>query len=443
MRAFFVILVCKLLRFIGKLIGKGSSLPGKIALKLDRNILKRIKMPEYIIAVTGSNGKTSTVEMIAHIFREGGKTVAYNKEGSNQIEGVTTFILCNSTMGGRVKSDILLIESDERFAQYTFKYFTPTHYVITNLYRDQLTRNGHPEWVYDCLKNSIHDGTQLILNADDPLVSCFGYGRDNVVYFGADKISVSHEENNSVYNDGIFCPNCKSRLLYEYYHYNHIGKYSCPECGLNRSNTQFTVTSADLDKGEIVINGRQTITLALKSLYNVYNILAAYSVCSLAEIDEDTITKSINNYVLKNGRVISFSLGKRHGTLLTSKHENSVSYDQSLTLASNDKEGCDVVIIVDAVSRKYFTSDVSWLWDIDFELLASENIGEIILSGTYFNDLVTRFSYTGIDESKIKAIPDINEMSEYLKTGSDRKIYVITCFSDKGKFLSLVKEEQP
>ena len=148
MRVFFVILVCKLLHFIGKLIGKGSSLPGKYALKLDRNILKKIKMPEYIIAVTGSNGKTSTVEMIAHILQEGGKTVAYNKEGSNQIEGVTTFILCNSTMGGKVKSDILLIESDERFAQYTFKYFKPTHYVITNLYRDQLTRNGHPEWVY-------------------------------------------------------------------------------------------------------------------------------------------------------------------------------------------------------------------------------------------------------------------------------------------------------
>ena len=325
MRVFFVILVCKLLHFIGKLIGKGSSLPGKYALKLDRNILKKIKMPEYIIAVTGSNGKTSTVEMIAHILQEGGKTVAYNKEGSNQIEGVTTFILCNSTMGGKVKSDILLIESDERFAQYTFKYFTPTHYVITNLYRDQLTRNGHPEWVYDCLKNSIHDGTQLILNADDPLVSCFGYGKDDVIYFGADKISVSHEKNNSVYNDGIFCPHCKKRLSYKYYHYNHIGKYSCPNCGLKRNNTQFSVTAADLDKGEIIINDKSTIKLALKSLYNVYNILAAYSVCSIVGIDDATICKSINNYVLKNGRVIEFSLDKRYGTLLTSKHENSVT----------------------------------------------------------------------------------------------------------------------
>lgn len=443
MKKFFVILVCKLLHFIGKIIGKGSSLPGKVALKLDRNILKKIKMPQYIIAVTGSNGKTSTVEMIAHILRSSGKTVAYNKEGSNQIEGVTTFILCGSTMGGKVKSDILLIESDERFAQYTFDYFTPTHYVITNLYRDQLTRNGHPEWVFDCIKNSIHDGTQLILNADDPLVSCFGYNRENVVYFGADEISVSHKENNSRYNDGIYCPNCKQKLSYEFYHYNHIGKYLCPNCGLKRNETTYTVTSADLEKGEITINSKYSITLALKSLYNVYNILAAFAVCSIVGVDEEAIAQSINNYVLQNGRVIQFSLGERHGTLLTSKHENSVSYDQSIAIAANDKDGCDVVIIVDAVSRKYFTSDVSWLWDIDFENLASENVNQIILSGTYVNDLVTRFAYSGIDEGKIKAIADIGQMAEYLKSGGDKKVYVITCFSDKGKFLELVKEEQP
>lgn len=441
MRMFFAILLCKLLHFMGGLIGKGSSLPGKYALKLDRDILKKIKLPEYVIAVTGSNGKTSTVEMTAHILKAGGKTVAYNKEGSNQIEGVTTFILCNSTLGGKVKSDIILIESDERFAQYTFKYFKPTHYVITNLYRDQLTRNGHPEWVYDCLEKSIREGTRLILNADDPLVSRFGFGKSDVIYFGADRLSVSHERNESVYNDGVFCPNCKKRLSYEYYHYNHIGKYSCPSCGLKRNDTRFTITSADLDRGELYINGKHKIKLALKSLYNAYNILAAFSVCSLVGIDEELISESISSYVLKNGRVIEFTLGNRHGTLLTSKHENSVSYDQSLTLASSDRNGCDVLIIVDAISRKYFTSDVSWLWDIDFELLRSENVGEIVLSGLYSADLLTRFSFTDIDENKIKEIPSIADAAEYLKNG-ERKLYAITCFSDKGKLLSLVKEEK-
>lgn len=108
--------MCKVLKFVGGLLGKGSSLPGQIALKLCPDILGRIELPKYIVAVTGSNGKTSTVEMIAHILCESGKKVAWNKEGSNQIEGVTTLILGSCTLSGKVKSDILLIESDERFA---------------------------------------------------------------------------------------------------------------------------------------------------------------------------------------------------------------------------------------------------------------------------------------------------------------------------------------
>ena len=89
MRKFLAIVVCKLGRFVGKLIGKGSSMPGKFALKICPDILKRVTLPPHIIAVTGSNGKTSTVEMIATVLRAQGRNVIYNAEGSNQVEGVT------------------------------------------------------------------------------------------------------------------------------------------------------------------------------------------------------------------------------------------------------------------------------------------------------------------------------------------------------------------
>ena len=147
-RMFITILVCKILRFVAGIIGRGSSMPGKIALKIFPDILAHLQYPDTVIAVTGSNGKTSTVEMIAHVLRAGGLKVAYNKEGSNQTEGVATFLLTDSTLGGRIRSDAVLLESDERYMRRTFHFFHPRFLVITNLYRDQMTRNGHPEWIY-------------------------------------------------------------------------------------------------------------------------------------------------------------------------------------------------------------------------------------------------------------------------------------------------------
>ena len=188
----------------------------------------------------------------------------------------------------------------------------------------------------------------------------------------------------------------------------------------------------------MVIDGSNKITLALRSLYNIYNILAAYTVASIVGIDGKKIASDMSDYVMKNGRVITFEIGSRQGTMLTSKHENSISYDQSIRLACAEKNGCDVMFIVDAVSRKYFTSDVSWLWDIDFEMLKSENVHEIILSGTYYNDLAVRFEHTDIPEDKIKIIPEIEKACHYLDSDRKEYIYVITCFSDKGKFLALL-----
>ncbi len=439
MKRFLSIVICKLLRIIGKAVGKGSSLPGKFALKVCPDVLARVKMPRYVIAVTGSNGKTSTVEMLAKILTDGGFKVAYNREGSNQIEGVTTFVLCSSTLSGRVKGDVLLIESDERYAKYTFKHFAPTHYVITNLYRDQLTRNGHPMWVYNAISKSIREESRLILNADDPLVSLFGKDKPDTVWFGVDRLPTDTDKPDSVYNDGVYCPCCHGKMEYSTHHYSHIGHYRCTACDYARQATSYTVTEADLDEGYAVINGQDRIDLALKSLYNIYNLLAAYTVASLLGMKGGDIAAAINNYTLKNGRVVTFTLGGRRGTLLVSKHENSISYNQSIALAAADDKGSDVLIIVDAISRKYFTGDVSWLYDIDFHRLASDNVKSIILVGTYANDLAARFTYTDIDSNKIKVTESIDTAVEMLAAGQDRQIYVITCFSDKGKFMERVK----
>ena len=443
MRLFLAIILCRLLRFVGGLVGKGSSLPGEIALRLCPDALGRVKLPERIIAVTGSNGKTSTVEMTAAILTAAGKKVIYNKEGSNQIEGVATLILTHCTMGGKLRGDVLLLESDERYARHTFQWFHPTHFVITNLYRDQLTRNGHPEWVYDAILPAIHPGTTLVLNADDPLVSRFAVGHDpaRVKWFGLEECSVSTREHRGMYHDGQRCPVCRGKMEYSCYHYAHIGHYRCTQCGHSRHAPDFAATALDLREGRLTIGGSAQISLAFRSIYNVYNILAAWSACALAGVDADTMAGIISNYILKNGRMITFTLGAHRGTLLTSKHENSVAYDTNLGYIGAREEPCEVMVIVDAVSRKYFTGETSWLWDIDFDRLAAPHVEKVWLCGKYVNDLALRLDYSNLPADKLVLRESIQQAAEELKQEGDLPLYVVTCFSDRDKLLAHVQRD--
>ncbi len=439
MRTFLAIIVCKLGHFVGKLVGKGSSMPGKFALKVCPDVLRRVTLPEHIIAVTGSNGKTSTVEMIAAVLRADGKTVVYNEEGSNQIEGVTTLVLTHATLSGKVRADVLLIESDERYAARTFQFFHPTEFVITNLYRDQLTRNGHPEWVYDAILPALHPETELILNADDPLSSCFAQGWEKVKWFGLDRCSISTDAPTGVYHDGAHCPLCHAPMEYDYVHYNHIGAYRCANCGHKKPETDYTVTAVDLENAQVTLDGGVTIALAFRSIYNIYNILAAYAACRECGVSGGTAASVLSNYLLKNGRMQTFRLGAHHGTLLTSKHENSIAYDTNLRYIAASEKDCAVLVIVDAVSRKYFTSETSWLWDIDFDQLCAPHVKRVVLAGRYCNDLAERFSFTELDNWSVE--PDIAAATSELKNNGDEELFVVTCFSDRDKILSRVEKE--
>ena len=442
-REFTAILVCKIVRCLAKLFGRGSSLPGKFALKICPDILSHLQLPELSIAVTGSNGKTSTVEMIAHVLTSNGLKVAYNKEGSNQIEGVTTFLIGDSTMKGKVKSDVVLLEADERYARHTFKYFHPKFFVINNLYRDQMTRNGHPEWIKSIIGQAIYDDMTLILNSDDPLVASFGKDREGTIYFGAGILPGDTLIHEGIYDDGKYCPICKKPMNYEYYHYNHIGKFKCSSCGFARPKIdhRLTATNEKDGKASITIDDKYEIPVFFTGIYHCYNTLAAFTATTALGIEPGKAAEALGGYILKSGRISDFTLGKAEGRLLLSKHENSVSYDRSIDVVVGDKRRKSVMIIVDAISRKYYTSDSSWLWDINFEKFKDADIDKIILAGQYCDDLAIRFDLAGIDSGKVKVFETVPEAAEFCKD-LDSFLYVITCFSDKEKILSIVTRRE-
>ena len=207
------------------------------------------------------------------------------------------------------------------------------------------------------------------------------------------------------------------------------------------SSAGCSATALDLGRGTLTIDSSITIQLAFRSIYNVYNILAAYAACRECGVAADTAAGVINNYILKNGRMQKFTLGEHRGMLLTSKHENSIAYDTNLRYIRAAQEPCTVLVIVDAVSRKYFTSETSWLWDIDFDQLNAPQVQRIILSGRYCNDLAERFSFTDIPREKVTVQADIPAAAAELKADGSENVYVVTCFSDRDKILSQVVKE--
>lgn len=431
------IALSKITSKVGSMVGRGSSLPGALALKVAPDILSQVELPETVIAVSGSNGKTSTVEMIAHILSSDGRKVAWNKAGSNQTEGVATCVLDSSTLSGKSRADVLLIESDERYARHTFRYFHPDYYVITNLYRDQMTRNGHPEWAHRVIGESIYDDIHLVLNADDPQIADYGFERDKVTWFGADHISEDSGANTSRYNDGAYCPVCGAKMEYEYFHYNHVGKYKCTACSFHRPDTEFSITDADFDAGQITINDRYKVHVPFSNIAYCYNTLAAFALCSRVGVTPERIISAMESFISHSKRVEEFEVNGKPGYFLVAKHENSVAYDMAIETAVHDKRTSSVMVIVDEISRKYFTSETSWLWDIDFEKLNNPKVRQIVLAGQYCYDLETRFEVTGIPKDRILVCEDLSEAAKAMGESDTECAYAMTCFVDQIKFRAL------
>ena len=436
MRKFLAILVCKLAALAGRIVGRGSSKPGALALKICPDILSRLVLPETVAAVTGSNGKTSAVELVVKILQDSGKKVCWNREGSNQTEGVATMLLNASTLGGRVKADVIVMESDERYARLTFRYLKPTHFMILNILRDQMTRNGHPEFICGKIADAVSDGMRLIVNADDPLCVLAAGGRETVG-FGLEKAAVDGGASGGVYDDGKFCPVCGGEMVYGWRGFGALGDFSCPACGHSRGEPKYRLTAFDAASGTMTVaesGGAETeMTCGIRSLHHAYNMLAAFALCRELGVPAEAVKRSISDYFLTNGRIRCWDQAGRRLVLMTSKHENSVSYNYSLSYAA--REGGSVLVIVDAVSRKYFTGETSWLWDIDFDRLAADSVRSVWLAGKYVWDIAQRLEYSAVPPEKVNVLETLDGIRDMLarETGD---VYVVTCFSDRDKFLS-------
>lgn len=382
-----------------KIFHRGATtLPGRIALILKRNILAALSRGVKVIIVTGTNGKTTSARMIEEGLKESGKSYFMNRSGANLITGITTAFIMNSSVFGKCKKEYALIECDENALKKVSLYIDANIMLVTNIFRDQLDRYGEVSSTLSAIKTGAENmpGCLLILNADDPLTFSLSALKNRYYSYG---INIPFQMGGR--SDTDYCIFCKSPYKYHYKTYSQLGEFYCENCGYRREKPTFSAdalieANAEYSSVFVNLNGRNSIfKINLGGAYNIYNSIGAAAVLSVLGTDMKTLESSLANFGGAFGRMENFGSTKMLLVKNPAGFTQTMHYIRPLkiknlifVLNDNPADGCDV----------------SWIWDADIEI--SENVENIYAFGVRSGDMALRLKYGGYP---LKIISDYEE----------------------------------
>lgn len=400
------------IRRIGR--GGGTAAPGLVAERIDPGLLTKLsaQLSQGALIVAGTNGKTTTTRMIADIVQANGWKTVHNRSGSNLVRGVVAAFVDHSSASGRIGADVGVIEADEAALPELVRRVQPKVILLNNLFRDQLDRYGELDSIaksWRVVLEGLPATTTVIVNADDQTLAALTDGiAARRVAIGLDE---AHHRLKSLPHaaDAAVCRVCGADLGYRALYLSHLGEWYCTGCGRERPEL-------DLRAGDITLNGDvdQAITLTdadgehrvqvgVPGLYNAYNALAAAAVAREFGIDWSVIEQTLATFQSAFGRIERFSHKGRDFTMALVK--NPTGFNEvlrMLTSADGTLSHPTMICIndLDADGR-----DVSWLWDVDFELLA-QGVGHLYTTGLRGADMANRLKYADVPEARIHMLDE-------------------------------------
>lgn len=408
-RRIAAIAVGKLLIWLSRSAGQqGTNLPGRVANIIYPPLLADLagNTTKDIFIITGTNGKTTTSNMIAAIIRDMDFTLVHNQAGANMIPGITTAFINQTNWTGRRRQDYALLETDEANVAPLLTRLKPRFILITNFFRDQLDRYGELDKIINAIAAAVA-GTdiELILNADDPLESHWpSLTGLHCHYYGFDQSSYDSREG-AESREGRYCMICGHELQYLYYHYAQLGRFLCPNCGHHNQETEYIATDLQLEEEiRFEMNGLH-IESPYQGFYNAYNVLAAASLASAAGFDKQVIQTSLAQLRPSAGRAESFCVNGKQVILMLVK--NPTGLDQGLTVLNRDVKDKNIFIALNDNAAD--GRDISWIWDAEVETLAQHQgrIEWVICSGLRSGDMALRMKYAGLPTEKIIIQPEL------------------------------------
>lgn len=416
-------------RLLGR--GGGTALPGLVAQAVYPNVLRALtaQLPEGSVMVSGTNGKTTTSRMLGSILRAAGLQPLHNRSGSNLERGLVSTLVDAATLSASLPDSLRvgLFEVDEAAMPGALRAVRPRALVLNNLFRDQLDRYGEIDTVYSKWRAALpflNSRSSISLNADDPGISSLAHTsklRAHVYTFGIDDPRYALETLPHA-ADSISCPRCGSRLQYSLILLSHLGHWRCPRCGAERPTPDVAAIRVTLHGTESshahlrTPAGHMDIALNVPGLYNVYNGLAAVSAALALGISPQHIARGLANFTAAFGRIERVQIPGGEGkSLLLALVKNPAGFNEVLRMLfppENDPSASAVpkhmLIIINDLTAD--GRDVSWLWDVDFEMLSSPGlVSRLYVSGIRAADMAVRLKYAGVAPALVKLEPDVGE----------------------------------
>lgn len=413
---------CKLTRAVLRRTGRGgTAIPGIVGLKVSKNILAAVSQGMKIVVVTGTNGKTTTCNMIEHALTSAGHDCLLNKSGANLLHGIASDLICSADWKGKARHEYAVLECDEAALKQVVPYIRPRAIVVTNLFSDQVDRYGGVQNTLKEIRTGVERSPKsvLVLNAEDPLSASLAIDVPNkVVWYGLDE-SVGTQGNVDL-SDAGKCPRCGGDYSYDYNIYAHLGGFRCQKCGFSRQAPDVAVTSIKEKTSDgSVVHMRpgkkapeQDVRIALPAVYNIYNAAASIAAIIALKLPAREAVDALSSARASFGRLETFDLqGNRLQMILV---KNPAGCNQAFSYITGLGEDFSAVLCLN--NRTGDGHDISWIETTDYEKLVRDpHLKKLYAGGDCGKELLERLKKAGAADDILVPFSDYGALVEKLK----------------------------
>ncbi len=343
------------------------------------------RLPLGVLFVSGSNGKSTTTNMLAGILREHELEVFTNPSGGNLPQGIASALLASVPLDGYVRGDVAVIEVDEAYGVNLATILKPRGSLLLNVQIDQLNRFFEPTRVVGMLR-SIGETTSefVVVNADD----------DSLVGVGVDLAERGTDvEAFSVAGALIDASPNGLANVEDFARTAHASRVPLPEALVSVGSLGDRTARLDFGHERAAGVGPESIEVALPARGLHYAVDAAGATATAARLlgkdfRPDAVVRAMSTLRTVYGRGETLRVGDEDIEIIMMK--NPPSLQLNLDYLTEPPE--QVFVAVDEG-----TPDPSWVYDID---LSSLNHIDVV-SGTKAWQFATRFGYAGIPVASV------------------------------------------